>query len=72
MKDDLYYKLRPTKTLIPRMYGQPKIHKENYPMREIVDSTGGVTKNIDKYIASIIKTYTGKSQYYVKKLCSFC
>ena len=24
-------------------------------MREIVDSTGGVTKDIDKYIASIIK-----------------
>ena len=69
--DALFYKLRPTKTLIPRMYGQPKIHKENYPMREIVDSTGGVTKDIDKYIASIIKTYTGKSEYYVKNSAHF-
>ena len=66
LDDKLYHKLKPTKTLIPRMYGQPKIHKENYPMREIVDGTGGVTKNIHKYISSIIRTYTGKSEYYVK------
>ena len=70
-KDSLYYKLRPSRTLIPRMYGQPKIHKENYPMREIVDSTGGVTKDIDKYIGSIIKTYTGKSEHYVKNSAHF-
>ena len=70
-KDSLYYKLRPTRTLIPRMYGQPKIHKENYPMREIVDGTGGVTKDIDKYISSIIKTYTGKSEHYVKNSAHF-
>ena len=46
LDDKLYHKLKPTKTLIPRMYGQPKIHKENYPMREIVDGTGGVTKTL--------------------------
>ena len=69
--DSLYYKLRPTKTLIPRMYGQPKIHKEDCPMREIVDSTGSVTKDIDKYIASILKTYVGKNEHYVKNSAHF-
>ena len=39
-----FYKLFPTKARIPRMYGQPKIHKENYPLREIVDSTSSVAK----------------------------
>ena len=39
-----YYRLYPTKEKIPRMYGQPKVHKQNYPLREIVDSTGSVTK----------------------------
>ena len=71
LDDKQYLKLKPTKTLIPRMYGQIKIHKENYPMREIVDGTGGVTKDIDKYISSIIRTYIGKSKHYVKNSSHF-
>ena len=62
----LYLRLLPTKTQIPRMYGLQKIHKENYPLREIVDGNGGVTKDIHKYISSVIKQYVGKSDYYVK------
>lgn len=67
----LYKKLLPTKTKIPRMYGQPKIHKQNNPLREIVDSTDSVTKDIDKFISNIIKTYIGKSPYYVKNSAHF-
>ena len=50
LDDRTFYRLRPTKTRIPRMYGQPKIHKANYPLREIVDSTSSVAKEVDKYI----------------------
>ena len=53
-----FFHLSPTKTRIPRMYGQPKVHKENYPLRELVDSTGSVAKQIDKYIAKVIQTST--------------
>ena len=38
----------------------------NYPLREIVDSTGSVTKNIDKHIAGIIKTYFKNTDHYIK------
>ena len=30
-----FYRLLPTKARIPRMYGQPKIHKENYPLKRL-------------------------------------
>ena len=66
-----YYQLTPTKARIPRMYGQPKVHKANYPLREIVDSTGSVTKPIDKYISKIIQKYVGKTPYYVKNSAHF-
>ena len=66
-----FYKLSPTKTRIPRMYGQPKIHKANYPLREIVDSTGSVAKEVDKYISRILKKYVGKTEYYVKNSAHF-
>jgi len=48
------------------MYGQPKIHKEGYPLREIVDGTGSVTHNIDKFIGSIIKHYTTEYEFTLK------
>ncbi len=66
-----YYRLQPTKTRIPRMYGQPKVHKENYPLREIVDSTGSVAKEMDRYISRIIKQYVGKTSHYVKNSSHF-
>ena len=51
----LHRQLYPNTTQIPRAYGSPKIHKEGFPLREIVDSTNSVSKNIDKYVSRIIK-----------------
>ena len=53
------------------MYGQPKIHKADYPMREIVDSTGSVAKEIDRYISKVLQKYVGKTPYYVKNSAYF-
>ena len=61
-----YMKLYPSKTQIPRMKGQPKIHKEGNPLREIVDSIGSVYKEVDKHIAKIIKPLRGNTEYVVK------
>ena len=47
-------------------YGLPKIHQEGYPLREIVDGNGGLTKKVHGYISSVLKTYIGESEYYVK------
>ena len=66
-----YFRLFPTKEKIPRMYGQPKVHKQNYPLREIVDSTGRVTKEIDKYISKMLLKYVGETPHYIKNSAHF-
>ena len=71
LDDRTFYRLTPTQTKIPRMYGQPKVHKEDYPLREIVDSTGSVTKQCDKFVSKIIQQYTGQTPYYVKNSAHF-
>ena len=53
------------------MYGQPKVHKPDIPLREIVDSTGSVTKEIDRYISRILLQYVGKTEYHVKNSSHF-
>ena len=53
------------------MYGQRKIHKANYPLRETVDSTGSLVKEVDRFISKILKKYVGKTEYYVKNSAHF-
>ena len=67
---NLHRQLYPNATQIPRAYGSPKIHKEGYPLREIVDSTNSVAKSIDKYVSRVIKTYTEGSPHAIRN--SFC
>ena len=40
--EDQYKNLKPTKTQIPRLKGRPKIHKDDHPLREIVDGRDSV------------------------------
>ena len=53
------------------MYGQPKIHKPNYPLREIVDSTCSAAKECDKYVSKIFQKYTGKTEHFIKNSADF-
>ena len=69
--EKLYDDLYPDVTQIPRAYGSPKIHKEGYPLREIVDSTNSAAKKIDKYVSRIIKTYTLDNPHNIKNSRDF-
>ena len=66
-----HLQLHPNRAQIPRAYGSPKIHKEGYPLREIVDGTNSVTKKVDKYVSRIIKSYTVGNQHAVKNSKDF-
>ena len=66
-----YLELSPTQTQIPRMYGHPKIYKPGYPLREIVDGTGGVVKQVDKFVANIIRQYIEPTEHLVKNSADF-
>ncbi|XP_062706909.1 uncharacterized protein LOC115256058 [Aedes albopictus] len=54
----------------PRIYGQPKAHKPNLPLRPVVPTITAPTYQLSKYIASILqRTFT--SQYNIVDSFSF-
>lgn len=56
----------------PKIYGNPKVHKENIPLRPIVASLLSPTLNIAKFLADILKTaYNTDNIYYIKDSITF-
>ena len=54
-----------------RIYGLPKIHKSNIPLRPIVSCIGTVNENLSKYLCTILKDLT-RNDYTVYDSFSFC
>ena len=59
----IYDRLR---SLPPRLYGLPKIHKQSVPLRPIVSCIGFPSYKLFKYIASIISPLAGKTSSHVR------
>ena len=57
--------------IAPRLYGLPKIHKVNIPLRPIVSSIGSPTYNIAKFLVPILTPLTGKGSSFVKNSIHF-
>ena len=53
----LYNKLRPTGREPPRIFGLPKIHKPDIPLRPIVLYIGSPTYQLPNHIASLISPF---------------
>ena len=51
---------------MPRIYGSPKIHKDNCPLRPIVEGIGSVTYNLQKALKPILKPIEGDPEFYIK------
>ena len=58
--------LRSTAGLIPRVYGLPKIHKSDRPLRTIVSFINSLTYNLSKHFASLLSPLVGHSPSVVK------
>ena len=56
----------------PKIYGLPKIHKPDVPLRPIADCTNSVTQNIGKLLNSILQPVTEKSTAKLKNSEQFC
>jgi hypothetical protein len=63
---DIKEKLLPKNPIIPRIYGLPKVHKENMPLRPIVNTIGSPTYKLAKFLANKLKILVGKTQSFVK------
>lgn len=59
------------KALPPRMYGLPKIHKENVPLRPIVSCIGSPTHALSRFCNDILKNITEESPYKLKNSYDF-
>ena len=62
----VYDQLRTTHSVIPQLYGLPKIHKENTPLRPIVSCIGSPTYKVAKSLTRIISTLTGRTSSFVR------
>ena len=62
----LVNKLKPTASRPPKLYGLPKIHKPDVPLRPIVSCIGSPTYQLAKHITSPITPLTGLTSSFVK------
>ena len=58
--------LAPTHTRAPYLYGLPKIHKPDVPLRPIVSSVDSPRHRMAKYITKIITPVSGKNSNSLK------
>ena len=52
---ETYWNIHSTSSSYATMYGQPKVHKTNYPFRPIISSIGSYNYNLSKHLYKIIK-----------------
>ena len=57
--------LYPTAEIVPRIYGSPKIHKKDNPLRPIIDYTGSIGYNVSRSLADIISPIVGTTEHHV-------
>ena len=55
----------------PRIYGLPKIHKNNMPLRPICSSINSPSYSLCKYVVNILNNLTKESRYNVKDAIEF-
>ena len=67
----LYYKLYPTSEETPKLYGTPKIHKADYPLRPIVSSIGSIAYNAARIVADILSPLVGKTSHHIENSADF-
>ncbi|XP_072018248.1 uncharacterized protein [Amphiura filiformis] len=62
---DIKHKIYPTTEEVPKVYGTPKIHKPEAPLRPIVSSIGSLSYNAAKVLANILSPLEGKTEHHI-------
>ena len=72
INQETYWKIHSTSSSYTTMYGQPKIHKLNYPVRPIISPIGSYNHNLSKHLYYIIKnTRPSQSFSYIRDSFEF-
>ena len=69
--DQLKDQLTPSYSNPPQIYGVPKIHKDNNPLRPIVSTIGSPTYRLAKQLARTLSPLAGKGDSFVKNSTHF-
>lgn len=65
------YRLRAHSSQCPRIYGLPKAHKENLPLRPVVPNINAPSYTLSKYVGRILQASIN-SRYNITDSFSFC
>ena len=57
MDDTVYPEIRPRAASTPCLYGLPKLHKDNCPLRPILSATGSFTYQTASWLSNILKPF---------------
>ena len=71
IEPDIQKRIIQSEALPPRMYGLPKIHKANVPLRPIVSAIGSPTYNIAKHLTTMIQPLIGQTDSYIRDSAHF-
>ena len=66
-----YNRLRCRVPQPPKLYGLPKLHKPNIPMRPIVSFCGSPTYQLSKYLTTVLKPLTDESRHKLQSTENF-
>ncbi|XP_033110305.1 uncharacterized protein LOC117111499 [Anneissia japonica] len=65
LSKSLYHQLLPSASVCPTLFGQPKIHKTEIPLRPIVSSRGWPTYHLARHLATLLNPLIGNTGHHV-------
>ncbi|GJQ72197.1 hypothetical protein Trydic_g3288 [Trypoxylus dichotomus] len=71
LPDDIEKQVIVTEALPPRLYGLPKIHKQDVPLRPIVSAIGAPTYLLAKHLTTLLQLYIGGKPSYIRDSAHF-
>ena len=71
LSDGTYCRLRSSAGGVPRLYGLPKIHKPDIPLRPIVSFMSSPTYALSKFLASLLSPCVGLANHHVRNSGQF-
>lgn len=66
ISDGQRFRLNKYNSQLPKIYGNPKIHKTNHPLRPVVSCINGPTSNLAKLVDRVLKNFVTNSKFNLK------
>ena len=63
---NMYYQLHSSAGQVPHLYGLPKVHKQDIPLRPIVSFVSSPTYQLSKFLTSLLSAIVGLSDHHVR------